>query len=126
MNGFEIKFRGKTVNIAPEFGSMGVLIHNRNGHYHIDASGLIGDVYSRWIDTDMELGERVKIEVKRIDLSSEPAERAIIFPNPPAALTEKEIEEMNFERLDYFYALEKMLKGENLLQFKKKGLLKRC
>lgn len=114
MKGLEIFFRGKTIHLAPNFG-MGVFAYCRNEHYHVQISGLDENMISYfWLDSEMELGEILEIEIKNIDNSSEPESMKIAFSNPVIA-TEKEIEVINAERLDYFFALEKILKEENLL-----------
>lgn len=114
MKGLEIFFRGKTIHLAPNF-SMGVFAYNRNGHYRIQVSGLDENMISYfWLDSEMELGKVLEIEIKNIDKSSEPESTKVAFSNPVVA-TEKEIEVINTERLDYFFALEKILKEENLL-----------
>lgn len=114
MKGVEIIFRGETINITPEFKTS-ILIYNRNGQYQMEASGLDRDMMSySWIDSEIKSGEIIDIEIKDIDRGSEPISKKMAFCDP-VKLTPKEIEIVNAERLDYFFALEKILKEENLL-----------
>ncbi len=114
MKGVEIKFSTKTINIAQEFWTS-VMIYCRNGRYYIEAGGLDGNISYRWIDSEIELGEIIEIEIKDIDKSSEPILKETAFSNPNIVTDPSEIEAINAEQLAYFFALEKILKKEKLL-----------
>jgi len=115
MRGFEILFRHQTVSIAANF-NISVFVYNRNGQYHVEASGLDADnmMSYKWIDSRMELGETIEIEVKDIVKPSEPTIKNKAFLEK--ILPDKaEFEAINTERVNRFYALEKILKEEGVL-----------
>jgi hypothetical protein len=121
MKGFEIFYRDRAINVVPECCDITVFIYNRNGHYYIQVSGMDKKLMAyTWIDSwlgqdfEMEIGEAVEIEIKDIDKSSEPVSKKIAFSNPVNG-TGKEIEAINAERIERFYALEKILNEEGLI-----------
>jgi hypothetical protein len=118
MKGFEITFRGKTINVAPEFDA-GAFIYQRNGYFHADVSGLEeksdGKMLShKWIDSNLELGGCLEIEIKEIDKTSETIETKIAF-STISLLTEKELQDMFIEKIKLFNTLEKLLKDEGFI-----------
>ncbi len=118
MKGLQVTFRGKTPQIAPEFGE-NILVYQRNDYYHVSVGGL--EIKSEdniiahyWIDTELQLGEYIEIEIKDIQTSSESSESRAAFTSS-TPLTDREIKEMFQEKLNDFYVLEKLLKSEGLI-----------
>lgn len=118
MNGHEIIFRGDTINIAPKFNT-GVFITQRNGYFNAVVSGLenVSEdkmLTHKWLDSNMQIGDTIEINIKDLDLCSEPTEVNDAFIDLPP-LTKKEIEVMLEDKLADFYTLEKLLKDEGLI-----------
>lgn len=117
MKGIEIRFRGRIIHIADKHRAS-VFIHQRNGYFHINVSGFNEKSKEMmmshiWLDSEIKIGEALKIEVKDIDKTSKPSEIKTAFSNTP--LTKKEIEKMFIEKLNNFYILEKLLEKEGLI-----------
>lgn len=118
MKGLQVTFRGKTSQIAPEFGE-NILVYQRNDYYHVSVGGLEiksedNIIAHNWVDAELQLGEYIEIEIKDIQTSSESSERRVAFANS-TPLTDSEVKEMFIEKLNDFYALEKLLKDEGLI-----------
>jgi|CZCB01.1.fsa_nt_gi hypothetical protein len=118
MKGFQITFRGKIYQIAPKHGES-VFMYHRNGYFHVSVGGLdikseVNMIANMWIDSKMQLGESIEIEIKDIHKSSEPSEKKAAFIDSPP-LTDSEIKDMFIEKLNNFYILEKLLKDEGLI-----------
>ena len=118
MKGHEIIFRGETINVVPKFNA-GVFITQRNGYFNAAVSGLenVSDdkmLTHKWLDSEMQIGETIEINIKDIDICSEPIELTTAFADLPP-LTEKEMEEMLEDKLATFYTLEKLLKDEGVI-----------
>lgn len=118
MKGHEIIFRGETINIAPQFDA-GVFITQRDGSFSAVVSGLesVSEdkmLTHKWLDSDMQVGESIEINIKYIGFCSEPIEVIDAFADLPP-LTEKEMEEMLEDKLVTFYTLEKLLKDEGVI-----------
>lgn len=120
MVGFKVIFKGKEINIAPDFDA-GILIYNRNeNEYYISALGLQENldndsITHTWIDSEMNLGESVEIEIAEIDKCSSPILTFKSFSNPKP-LTNIEIKNMLDEKLEDYYLMERVLKKEGLIE----------
>lgn len=117
MKGFEIRFRGKIIHIADEYKAS-IFIHQKNGYFHINVSKLEEKSKEMmlshiWLDSEMNIGEVLNIEIKNINETSTPSEIKKAFSNTP--LTKREIEKMFIEKLNNFYILEKFLEKEGLI-----------
>jgi hypothetical protein len=117
MRGLEITFRGETITVSPE-NHAGVFMYQRYGDFHIGISGLEEnekDIISHiWIDSRMEIGETIEIELKDVRKFSEPVIKKIAFSDP-VIVDDKELEVIKAERTEHFYELEKILKEEGLI-----------
>lgn len=121
MTGLEIFYSGKTIEVIPEYCDISIFIYNRNGLYYFQVTGLDENMMAyTWIDSwlgpdsEMKSGEAIEIEIKAIDKCSEPISKRIAFSESVKA-TEEEVKVINAERIERFYALEKILKDEGLL-----------
>lgn len=68
----------------------------------------------KWLDSEMQIGETLEINIKDLDICSGPIEVIDAFTDLPP-LTEKEMEEMLEDKLATFHTLEKLLKDEGLI-----------
>lgn len=116
MKGVEILLGVEKINIGLGFDiDVSVCVYNRYGKYYIQVSGLDLNMVSYcWLESELELNDVIKLEVKEIDKSSDPKEQGKAFSNT-VIVSKEEIDTINKERLDRFFALEKLLKDEKLL-----------
>ena len=116
MKGIEILLGKEIIDIALGHDiSINVCIYNRYGKCYIQVSGLDQDMISYcWLESELELNDVIKLEVKEINKSSDLKEKRKIFSKTILAGKE-DIKKINKERLERFLVLEKILKYENIL-----------
>lgn len=119
MKGFKVIFRKEEVDIVPDLFDAGIMISSRNGNYYIAVSGIHENadadlMSSVWIDSAMDIGESIQIDVMDLNEGSRPLSTHKAFSNE-TKLTPPEIRDMLDEQLETFYVLENLLKKEGIL-----------
>jgi hypothetical protein len=116
MKGFEVKFRGKTVDIAVnEPISMTIIAQKAHGKMELRVSAWLIDLneHVTWIDDELRVGDEIVVERKEIGKSSTP------LPPPPnfdaSNMSSKDIAAMWEAKRQYFQELESKLKEEGLV-----------
>jgi len=117
--GFEVRFRDKTVRVAVnESICLTIIAQERYGERSLSVGALMSDTWIThfWLSVDdLKLGDKIIIERKEIEESSEPVYTSPFFGYKAPALTEDQKIKINRDRLDNFHKLENKLKEEGLI-----------
>jgi hypothetical protein len=118
MKGFEVSFRGNSVEIAVDEPMVfTVIVQKVRGKMDMGVRGWLTDTDTNhvWmLADDLRQGDEIIIERKEVEQSSTPLSPPPDYdPNQP--FTPELINEMQLSKLQYFYNLEKVLKKEGLI-----------
>jgi hypothetical protein len=118
MKGFEVRFRGKSVEIAVnESISLSIIAQKVHGKMNISVGGWLidADTHPVWISADdLKLGDEIIIERKEVRQSAAPLLPPSDF-DPNCPLMPKEKQDMQQYMLRYFRELERLLQKEGFI-----------